>query len=93
MTVVDLAEARKRRTPHLQGAAVCTACDHEWQAVAPSGTVWLQCQSCGTQRGLMRHAPKPASVWHCSCGCDAFYISSAGLLCVCCGSDQKDQAP
>lgn len=93
MTIVDLAEARKQRAPHLQGAAICTACGNEWQAVAPTGTVWLDCPACTTKRGLLRLAPKPANTWRCYCGCDAVYISSAGLLCVRCGADLKDQSP
>lgn len=51
MTVIDLAQAKADREPHLSGAAVCLACKHEWVAVAPVGTVWMECPACSIERG------------------------------------------
>lgn len=43
------------RNPHLQGAARCLACKHEWQAVAPVGATDLKCPSCACLRGVYIH--------------------------------------
>ena len=51
MMVIDLAQAKADREPHLSGAAVCLACKHEWVAVAPVGTVWMECPACSLERG------------------------------------------
>lgn len=47
--VVDIASAR--RDPHISGPARCLACNHEWIAVAPTGTIYLSCPKCSTERG------------------------------------------
>ncbi len=54
MSVVSLAEKRLRSVDHLEGEALCTACGHTWQALAPLGTVALECPACHTMKGLYR---------------------------------------
>ena len=86
--IVSLAEARHERTPHATGEARCTACKHEWVAVAPVGTIWLQCPSCETERGLYKRHHEPAAgtrVWVCiPCGSYLFTILTDGR-CICSG--------
>ena len=48
---IDFAKAKAERSPHLACKARCVACKHEWQAVAPLGTLELECPSCGLTRG------------------------------------------
>ena len=71
MTVIDIAQAKADREPHLSGSAVCLACKHEWVAVAPVGTVWMECPACSLERGRY-HGPVQLDRdhWHCHCGND-----------------------
>lgn len=93
MNAIDLAAARAERTPHLSGAAICLACRHEWVAVAPVGTVWMECPSCSLLRGRMAH---PVVVgdehWECFCGNDLFRLSPRGAYCPNCGEMQEGYA-
>ena len=89
MSVVSLAAARQERGPHREGPARCTACAHEWHAVAPVGASWLECPSCHTARGLFRFGPPIPGAWHCRCGCDALAITPGGILCHACGARQS----
>lgn len=64
--------------PHLSGAACCVACGHRWQAVAPAGTVELECPACRTLKGLFRNFCEPHDSTHrylCQCGSYAFGIT------------------
>jgi len=90
MSVVDLAKERLERSPHYSGRARCLACKHEWVAVAPIGTDWLECPACSLERGraifpFLRAAPH----WTCLCGCDLFHIMPAGIYCPNCGRWQQ----
>jgi hypothetical protein len=83
--------SREQETPHLSGQARCVACDHEWVAVAPVGSTWLQCPECGTNKGLLRFHCEPAEggeMWTCGCGCDVFYITREDIRCFHCGGVQ-----
>jgi len=86
--VVSLAKVREDKTPHCAGKAVCTACKHEWEAVAPVGVIWLGCPSCGTERGTFKRHHEPedgTSVWNCNhCDTHLFTIISDGR-CICAG--------
>jgi len=90
--VVSLAAHR----PHLAGNARCTACGHEWVAVAPIGSTWLRCPVCETERGLMKGPVQPNEgelTFSCNCGCDVFGIRSnetgnVWIYCVACGTVQ-----
>jgi len=76
-----------RKIPHIQGAAFCFACDHEWQAVAPVGTVELECPSCRAMKGRYRCEIVPEGVVKtCECGCQMFYITTDGTWCPNCGT-------
>jgi len=43
MTIIKLDDHR----PHVTGSVRCHKCKHEWVAVAPEGTMNLECPSCG----------------------------------------------
>ena len=89
MTVIDLAQAKADREPHLSGAAVCLACKHEWVAVAPVGTVWMECPACSLERGRYLGAVNVGGDhWHCRCGNDLFRATPAGMYCPNCGEWQ-----
>lgn len=96
--VVSLADAKARRdekkeneAPHFSGPAACLACKHEWVAVAPAGTVWLECPKCGTERGVMKgpcmHFGEDH--WTCECGNILFHITKHAIYCPMCGKPQK----
>ncbi len=78
-------QTRIERGAHLSGAAHCLQCKHEWTAVAPVGTVELECPACHTMKGLFRHACEPTAAWTCGCGCYIFMISPKGIICWNCG--------
>ena len=94
MTVISLAAAREERQPHWEGTARCIGCQHEWQAIAPMGTMWLDCPSCSLPKGHPKHpfgAALGDDFLKCDCGCEAltaykrkgnFYVR-----CMACGTD------
>ncbi|HSX21491.1 MAG TPA: hypothetical protein VLE97_01800 [Gaiellaceae bacterium] len=83
--VVSLADRRK--DPHSSGEAICLDCKHTWAAVAPTGTVWLECPGCGLTRGRFRyqHERTGAAHWTCKCGNDLFHVTPDGYYCPNCG--------
>ena len=88
--VVNLFPAKE--DPHLTGTAICTACRHEWQTVAPVGVVELECPSCGSMRGLLKHpcgAGEGDRLWRCNCGSELFYIVNDEVRCRECGLAQR----
>lgn len=86
--LVSLQEEREKRTPHMRGKAHCLFCRHEWEAVEPVGSVWLQCPACGSQRGRYDgHVSPGAAKWVCNCGNDLFYITVDGCSCPSCGAE------
>jgi hypothetical protein len=88
---MDLAAEREAREPHLSGSACCIACAHSWVAVAPVGTTWLECPSCGTHKGLFTGAccpPDGGEIWTCNCGSEVFYITPRAVHCYNCGVHQ-----
>lgn len=94
MNVVSLESYRER--DHLAGQARCVACGHEWEAVAPTGTVYLDCAECGGQKGIFARPTVPKEtdlMWSCKCGGEAFYLiknsSGTELQCWNCGDRQK----
>lgn len=73
---------------HGSGEAFCIQCGHTWHAVAPVGTVDLECPSCRTMKGKWRFEfqPTPGTlVRECNCGNQLFYLTPAGHLCANCG--------
>jgi len=89
MTVVELFPKREQ---HAHGNAFCLQCSHEWVAVAPTGTVQLECPECKTMKGLFKFPFAPATgelVRECNCGNQLFYLTPEGHLCTNCGIYQR----
>jgi hypothetical protein len=94
-TVIDLETARERRKeeevhPHSSGKAFCLDCLHEWAAVAPLGTLWLECPACTLVRGRFKFFHEyEAQHWTCNCGNNMFQVILAGIYCPNCGVLQQ----
>jgi DNA-directed RNA polymerase subunit RPC12/RpoP len=86
--VVDLQAFRQEHTPHVVGKAVCMNCKHQWEAVAPLGTEWLECPACSSVKGLMK-CPVQREGDHltCDCGSALFYIMRTMTYCAICGTE------
>lgn len=86
-------EIEEREEPHLTGKAVCTTCNHEWVAVAPAGTVHLECPECLRVQGVFKNAVEPERAWACNCnGNQLFFLTRAGAMCRACGVISSDWA-
>jgi len=88
--VVQFRPAKDER--HASGEAFCLQCRHEWVAVAPTGTVQLQCPQCLTMKGLFKYPcnlEAGAMIRVCNCGNDLFYLTTEGHLCPNCGTYQS----
>lgn len=86
---------RKQSEQHGQGEAFCLNCNHTWQAVAPTGTINLECPKCLTLKGLWKFpfAPKSGTlVRECICGNQLFYMTLVGHMCANCGIYQSYDA-
>lgn len=77
------------------GEALCLACKHRWEQVAPVGSRWLECPSCTANKGVFAQpfgAGEGDSVFRCRY-CDsealtAFYHEGLFfLMCMGCGVD------
>jgi len=89
MSVIDFAKEKEEREPHLEGVAKCLACSHKWVAVAPVGTIWLECPSCTLERGrYVAQIQREGEHWHCNCGNDLFQATRDGVYCPNCGEWQ-----
>lgn len=91
MTVIDLKAVRESREPHSRGKARCLNqdCKHEWQAVAPSGTTWMECPKCTLYRGrFIGQHEREEPHWHCKCGNELFNVVKDGYYCPNCGAWQ-----
>lgn len=87
-TIVEL---RPRHDPHGAGDAFCLQCNHQWVAVAPTGTVQLECPECHTMKGLFKFPFAPSEgqlVRECNCGNQLFYMTPEGHMCANCGTYQ-----
>lgn len=79
-------------TQHGTGMAFCIQCGYEWVAVAPTGTVDLECPECHTHKGKWKFEFAPAEgtmVRECNCGNRLFYLTTEGHLCANCGTYQS----
>jgi len=87
--IIDLDLRRPEKTdPHLAGKAKCTACSHNWAAVAPVGTDRLECPNCQTLRGVWLSfctGREGVALYTCRCGCDVFVLTPDELVCTACG--------
>ena len=90
--VVELKPSRStsdKDGPHLSGQAVCVACRHKWEAVAPVGVVHLECPSCRRMWGEFKNPVEPDEAWACHCGNQLFFIKrDQTILCRKCGDLQ-----
>lgn len=84
--VINLAEHK----PHLRGPAMCTACSHEWQAVAEVGTTTLECEACSRWFGVWVAPVNPEDRWECNCGNQLFWLTPEGAQCRGCGIISTD---
>jgi hypothetical protein len=90
--IIPLFQPREEKIPQSQGEAFCIQCGREWQAVAPVGTVQLECPDCKTMKGLFRFPFAPADgqlVRECDCGNQLFYLTPEGHMCANCGTYQS----
>lgn len=89
----NIVEFVKRDTAKwMQGPAICIGCGNRWQAVAPIGSVELECSECGTMKGIFEFPFAPADGderWECGCGNQLFYITQNGHRCANCGKHQQ----
>lgn len=84
--VISFQDRLKSQT--MSGDAFCLQCGHQWVAVAPAGTVRLECPECHTEKGLFRFEcvlPDETPTWTCHCGNQLFYLTPDGHLCANCG--------
>lgn len=96
--VVSLDEKREEKDPHLEGAARCMRCEHEWEAVSPVGSspTGLQCPKCYAYSGIRLGLVARDDVAHLECGCgEALYMIYADdvAMCVNCGEMVGIKAP
>lgn len=85
--IINLAD--RKLDPHGSGEAHCMLCAHTWVAVAPVGTVWLECPECKANKGTFSFAYEPATSWQCDCGNKLFYITPDNYMCANCGTRQE----
>lgn len=104
--IIDLSAARAAREreehegsgPHWSGNVRCIGCWHEWVAVAPVGSYWLECPACGFEKGAPVYAMSAelgTMVLTCDCGCEAMMIYRGDdrltrVLCMRCGDDMTE---
>lgn len=93
--VVDLAQARDDRKPHVSGECFCLSCGHKWVQVEPTpaeGITWIDCPACMRKMGRykFRFVKADAFYWECSCGCDIFklYRDAKVAMCPNCGKEK-----
>ena len=77
------------RSPHMAGKAVCLSCAHSWEAVAPVGTLILECPECGLGKGAFKNLVAPETYWQCVCGNSMFIVGPDGCVCGHCGITQS----
>lgn len=75
------------RRPHCTGRVKCLSCKHEWEAVAPTGAIDMECPECGCFRGVWIFPLMCVEdVFQCDCGSDVFFIVRGGFKrCLGCG--------
>jgi hypothetical protein len=62
-------DRKEPQDPHMSGVAACNACQNEWIAILPTGslTTSLECPSCHAMKGYMKHhcVYEGKQMWHC----------------------------
>lgn len=77
---------------HGSGEAFCIACSNTWVAVAPTGSVSLDCPACGSHKGKWKFEFYPSEqqmVRTCACENQLFYLTPDGHMCANCGIYQS----
>ena len=88
--LINLATKKLEDSPHISGRARCLDCKHEWFAVAPISTTWMECPKCSLIRGRFIYQHERDRLhWECKCGCDLFCVTSEGYYCPNCGEWQQ----
>lgn len=97
MTVISFTAEREARKPHWEGKVHCVGCQHEWEGVAPLGTLWVDCPSCGLPKGAPKHpfgAGQDDLLFKCNCGSEALtaYVKKGvfRICCMACGANQTN---
>lgn len=98
MTVISLAAAREERQPHWVGTAHCIGCHHEWVAVAPMASKWIECPKCALPKGCSKYpfgANEDDLVLTCAeCSAETLTAYKRGGLtyvrCMSCGNDMTN---
>ena len=89
MSVVDFEKAKREREPHCQGWAFCMTCNHEWEAIWPTGKVDLECPECHACTGRSKFEVSPGAgtrVWQCvRCENQLFNLLPDRVHCPGCG--------
>lgn len=87
--VTDLAGRRLLRQAHTSGLVRCMECKHELVAVrpAPPEPWWMECPSCGLEKGrpVGPFEKEGRAHWVCNCGNDLFHLTPEGCYCPHCG--------
>lgn len=85
--VIDLLS----RQPHMTGTARCLHCKHEWTAVAPLGSMTMECPECSLHKGVFVNncAPEEGLLWTCNCGNQLYFIQPDICTCCNCGLQQE----
>lgn len=78
---------RKNSTgAHITGPCVCVGCGHQWQGVAPVGTIDLECPACGALKGIWTLLIRlDEEHFYCPCGNHFLHIIRSGAYCPNCG--------
>ena len=80
------------KDPHRQGLARCIGCGHGWEAVAPAGTIALECPLCGSSKGRFLEVvglPVGTRRWVCACENELFYVLERTMICANCGGEHQ----
>ena len=92
MSVITFRPRQPEPDPCMTGPARCMCCGREWQAVAPTGVLFLECPECHTEKGVFVGACWPeegTEVRECNCGNQLFVLTREGHLCPNCGTYQR----
>ncbi len=91
MSVIEFKKKEEKEPEEvtITGKARCILCKYEWVAVAPAGTVWLDCPECHSMKGIhIFSCVRKEEHWTCNCGNDLFHITKEGTYCPNCGTWQ-----
>jgi hypothetical protein len=87
--IIDLAQRREERQPHVVGEAFCMGCNHTWTGTWPAGVVDLECPECHAKRGRSTYdvaPPKGTRAWTCThCENQLFHCLEDRVHCPGCG--------